>query len=505
MKYTKSDPIEIEVKGTPLGENPFYTRLEGRFTSPKGDIVRIPGFYAGNDIWKIRFSPTEKGIWTYEISSKDLPQAHGQKGTLDFSQIDEPRGGLIISKEHPHHFTFEDGSYHFMNGYECDWLWALDLGTDSLKKTKEMITQIKSHRFNTVIMNLYAHDCAWTPDYDPQYIYTPPALYCWEGTNEKPIHSRMNTNFFDHFDRVVDLLWQEGIMVHLFYKVYNKEVNYPARYSQEDDLYFKYITSRYQAYPNMVWDFSKEAKNEPDKKYILNRLNYIKSLDAYRRLVTIHDDPGFFAKEENRRSVDFFTAQQHMCYFHSALNGRLRYDMPYFNSEFQYEHGPKGIKDISFGASNTPEESIIRAWEVVLAGAYPAYYYTYTAWNTIDYSFDPPGAEYFGILYDFMTSLEWWKFEPSLELVQPNTGLSLAREDSEIVIFTGIRDRPRKDIFITADWDFTQYNGFWMDIFSGEKISVKKGNIAPNEKGIYYLPVPFESTHGVLYLKKGVN
>lgn len=502
MTIKKNRPADVEIQGKCLTANPFYARLDGHFTGPSGQRLIIPGFYGGNGIWKIRFSPLEPGTWDYKIHSVDIPEADGKTGSLSCRDENSCPGRLVLNRKYPGHFSFEDGTPHFMNAYECDWLWALDLGTEKLTKTKELVGQIKKRKFNTVIMNLYAHDCLWTPDYDKDYVYTPPALYLWEGSNEEPDHSRMNSAFFDHFDRLMEYLLGEQIMVHLFFKVYNKKVNYPEKQTPQDDLYFKYVTARYQAYPNLVWDFSKEAKNEADKEYSHNRVCFIKSLDAYDHLVTIHDDPGYFSDERRRKSVDFFTAQQHSSFFYSALAQKLRMDMPYFNSEFQYEHGPKGPEDITYGVSQTPEESIKRAWEVVLAGAYPAYYYTYTAWNVIDFRYEPPGMKYFEIMYDFITSLEWWKFKPSLEEVLPNTALAMARDEDELVIFSGIKDRPRNSIFVTTTWDLSLYEGFWMNIFTGEKKPVPRGDLARNGKGLLHLTIPYESTTGLLYLKR---
>ena len=38
---------------------------------------------------------------------------------------------IRVDKEHPHHFVFDDGTHFFMQGYEYDWLWALDNGLTS--------------------------------------------------------------------------------------------------------------------------------------------------------------------------------------------------------------------------------------------------------------------------------------------------------------------------------------------------------------------------------------
>ena len=58
-------------------------------------------------------------------------------------------------------------------------------------------------------------------------------LRCMPGkaSNEQPNHERMNVAYFQNFDRVMQTLLDEGFTAHIFLKVYNKHVNWPAKYS----------------------------------------------------------------------------------------------------------------------------------------------------------------------------------------------------------------------------------------------------------------------------------
>lgn len=160
--------------------------------------------------------------------------------------------------------------------------------------------------------------------------------------------------------------------------------------------------------------FSKETYYEPDKRYIENRLNLIKSNDGYHRLVTVHDDRIFYSDEKYSQNLDFLTAQQHHDFHTHVLLERTKRKWPVLNSEFGYECGPGGTATHN-GPAHSPEELIHRAYEIVMAGGYIVYYYNFTAWDIIDYSHTPKGYEYFKILYDFFTSVEWWKLEPHPE------------------------------------------------------------------------------------------
>jgi hypothetical protein len=69
----------------------------------------------------------------------------------------------------------------------------------------------------------------------------------------------MNVAYWQNFDRIMQLLLDEGVTAHVFLKVYNKHVNWPKPYSLGDDLYFTYLAARYQAFPNIIWEYCKES------------------------------------------------------------------------------------------------------------------------------------------------------------------------------------------------------------------------------------------------------
>ena len=88
--------------------------------------------------------------------------------------------------------------------------------------------------------------------------------------------------------------------------------------------YFTYFTARYQAFPNVIWDYSKESYYELDKDYLASRLALVKENDSYRRLTTVHDDRHFYGEPQNAGLLDFATLQQHDDFYTSALLERSK-------------------------------------------------------------------------------------------------------------------------------------------------------------------------------------
>ena len=493
-------PKDIEVKGECQVMNPFYAKLRGEFTSPSGKKLIIPGFYDANNTWKIRFSANELGTWEFLIVTEDITNISQVEGFLQVAANENAliHGGLKIHPDHPYHFQYEDGTNHFMMAYEVNWLWALGLSDQKDTKVQEFVDQISQYGFNQVLMNVFAYDTSWKHGNTSPYDYGPAEEICWEGSYENPDYTQMNATYFQNLDKVMQVLMNKGIIAHLYFKVYNKYVNWPTNFSREDELYFEYIVARYQAFPNVIWDFSKESYNEPDKTYIGSRLDFIREKDAYQRLLTVHDDKHLYADPDNRQKLDFITVQQHFDYHSQVMLQRALKQWPVLNAEFGYECGPNGLNDCTFTICQTPEEVIKRAYYVVMAGGYPAYYYTYTAWDIIDYSQIPRGYSYFKIMYDFFYSLEWWRFEPHNEM-SCFSHTCLAIPQKEYVCFT---TPPDETIYLNTKHKFNKLRVTWMNIYTGEKLELNepgRGEYNPPE-GYFRFTSPFKGIPSILHV-----
>jgi hypothetical protein len=318
-------------------------------------------------------------------------------------------------------------------GYECDWLWALDLGQHDLKIVEAFLDELTTNGFNYIILNTYAHDTSWRKGKTTEEDFGPPPVYAWEGSNEQPDHSRFNLAYWQHYDRIMDALNRRGMVAHLLVKVYNKMVNWPAKGSAEEDMFFRWLVARYAAFPNVHWDFSKEANNEKDLDYKKERLRFLRQYDPYQRPVTVHDDRKTYDSGAYDGLLDYRTDQQHSKWHASLLEHRSRKVWPVVNAEFGYEHGPAGLSDKTYGVVQPPEEVCRRAWEVQMAGGYGVYYYTYTAWDVIRPRDTPPGYAYFKHLRDFFADTGYWRMEPKDELV--SAGYCLAEPGQEYVVF----------------------------------------------------------------------
>jgi hypothetical protein len=410
--------------------NPFDVQLAGEFTGPNGAHLIVPGFYDGEGVWKIRFSPTRQGEWSLRTtSSLEALNGKAESGIICVSNS-EPNihGVLRVDAVHPYHFVYEDGTRYFLLGYEADWLWAPGMKDPERKVMHRLIDLMAERGFNHVLVNVYAYDTSWAPAKSCEYDYGPAELYPWEGTNQHPDHSRLNPKFFQLYDGMMEALRDKGIVAHIMLKVYNKKVNWPPKWSKDEERYFRYVVARYQAFGNLVWDFSKESYNEKDDVLQSRLLDLIRCTDAYKHLTTAHDDDVYEWDPELSRNIDFRTDQQHSHYAEMILFDRARRRYPIVNAEFGYEYGVDKLPTHKHPNQCDWQELVRRAYHIYLAGGYGVYYYNNTAWDVIKPDPEPPGMKAWQILKDSLAALPYWRMQPSDQLAVGGPCLALPGE-----------------------------------------------------------------------------
>jgi hypothetical protein len=433
------DPTEVEqyhtydviLRASRGHANPFTVDVSAMFEGPREERLLIPAFYDGENTWKVRFSPTSRGRWRYVTLCEADPGMDRKHGEIECVRNTSPNihGGLKIDREHPRHFIYEDGTRYFLLGFEADWIWALDMSDPEMPNLKRFVDAIAAHGFNHVVMNAYAHDTSWAKGKSCDWDYGPPEMFAWEGTNENPDHTRMNVRFWRHYDRVISYLQEKGIVAHIMLRVYNKLVNWPKNGSPEDWLYYKYIVARYQAFSNVVWDFSKEAHNEKDAEYKLAVIKKVKEWDAYDRLVTVHDDNGNY-DNGNYNVCDFRSDQQHEKWGETIIAQRKARVWPVVNIEYGYERGVEKLP--TYNVMQDWQEVLRRTYEIVCAGGYPTYYYSNTSWDLVKWEPQPPGWKRYRVLKDFFDGVKYWLMEPKGQI---GGTWVLANEGKEYVIF----------------------------------------------------------------------
>lgn len=480
-------PIDIvfKIPKLPAG-NPFDLTFGAIFTANNGMTRTIPGFYNGENEYVIRFSSEKTGLYQYQTFSSAKPLS-GLKGRIKVDQNSNPEihGAVEIAPEAPQKFVYQDGQSYFALAFELDWLFALDMNNKSgLPKTTEILQSVKGNGFNQVVMNVYAYDVGWpvSDEVPVQYSYKKPPYSVFKGTNEQPDFSQLNIPFFQHFDRVIQQLHEQGIVAHLMIYVWNKKVNWPQMYSAEDNRYFDYVIKRYQAYPNIIWDVSKEALDygRCDIPYINERIERIRRIDAFKRLVTVHDYE-YCSREPDK--IDFISIQNWRSDLYSlSLEAYQKHsNQPVMNIEHGgYEEGPY----LSFTGNYTdPKACLERNYFCVFAGVYSSYYWQNTAWDIVIYdamnpkqNLPKPKFEYYKHLQTLFSRYDFNTLKPYKPKLTTNSRLGSDNlstsgypltDDQGLYLYFVPADNFQINV-VTPKPPSGKIEAIWFNIFTGE-------------------------------------
>jgi len=110
----------------------FFDRTQvdllGTFFAPSGKRYEVHGFVYGIDeaatkpTWKIRFAPTEIGLWRYDVTVKDAGgTTTSQTYELLCRRRASHRGFIRVSKADPRYFEFDDGTFYYPVGQNVCW------------------------------------------------------------------------------------------------------------------------------------------------------------------------------------------------------------------------------------------------------------------------------------------------------------------------------------------------------------------------------------------------
>ena len=486
-------PHDFEFAAKAKPANPFLVEFSALVSGPDGKYFILPGFFDGHGVWKVRVSPTMEGEWSL-VTMSVLPELDGQ--SVSFMCIANTNrnihGVLRVDSEYPNHFIFDDGTRFFMQGYEYDWLWALDMDKPNVPTVDQTLNLIAGYGFNCVLLNSYAYDTQWRHGKTGPDDYGPPLMIPWEGSNDQPDWDHMNLAYWQHYDQVMSALDERGIEAHILIKVYNKGVHWPARNSPGEQLLFRWLMARYSAYPNVIWDFTKEAQRETNLVYKQDWLRYIRATDPYHHLVTIHDDNRACNNSSYDRLIDFRSDQQHAHFHATILNHLAQRDWPVANVESDYECGPGGVTDKTYPVAQTPDTTLRAMWEIAMAGGYTAYYYTYTAWDVIRPLDVPPGYAGMKRFGDFWRSTDWWLLQPSDNLV--TNAWCLANPGWEYVVY----QNGAKPFTLEITNATRPLKGQWFNPFTGE---TKFADCQGNGTAQFNPPATWTNSPVVLHLR----
>lgn len=453
------EKFELSITLNKTFANPYnydLVNLYCEFWSPSGKYFKIDGFYykgvvdndltdtdetpdlvyvTGSECWKVRFTPSETGIWSYRLSLNDAGTITKYPGTSTFSafQVSESteKGFIKIKNNSPRAFAFSDNEPYYPIGtnqiadhYTADS--PLERGTKYYEDKLNKMQENGINYFRLFIGYSYSID-----------------IWGYDETFNKSYHKFYNQKDSWQLDRIFELAEERKInlQITLFLNYIldethptdpwnknpsNKNATYTnfenagdnkgnlnspyefftnAAEIAQQTKYIRYVLSRWGYATNL---FNIELFNETDNfnapsypkpvSYIQNVVtwhsiisNNLKQYNAFNHLVTTSFTSSEYYAVWNLDGIDIVSEH---CYFNyggsrdiaSALNGIAKnkintYNKPYLIGEFAY-------KDARNYQQDDPKVYLLHcsSWTTFFGGLTTPSFWEF--WHLVNYSFD---------------------------------------------------------------------------------------------------------------------
>ena len=347
------------VLGGPATGNPFIdVRLSAEFTLGKRTL-KVPGFYDGDGIYRIRFMPDEVGDWRYRTHS-NVAELDGKAGGFAATPAASDRHGPVRVRDQ-FHFAHADGAAFFPFGTTC-YAWT----HQPLATQAETLATLARTRFNKIRMGVFPKHYLFNEN-DPLHdIY-----------ERRPDGSldfdRPNVTAFRHFETQVGKLRDLGIEADIIIFHPYDRWGYCTMSEEQDFAYLRYLVARLAAYSNVWWSLANEYDFLLDTKPIERWDRFFQLIgenDPYRHLRSIHNGEETMNYDHRKPWVDHVCIQNWNV---KATNQwRQEWGKPIVNDELEYEG------DILMAWGNlSARELVHRFWLTVTRGGYAGHGETY--------------------------------------------------------------------------------------------------------------------------------
>ena len=515
LEIMKNHVIELEyLSKCRTYPDPFdQVEFGAQITDPDGKEAYFPGFWAGGDRWKIRYSSDKTGVHKFRTicSDKENKDLSDKCGEIKIKEYDGTNSlylhGGIKGDRRGKYLVHSDGTPFFWLG-DTWWMgltkrlkWPEGFGELAHDRVKKGFSVIQ------IVAGLY-------PDMIP---------FDQRGANETGLpweegYKSINAEYFNEADKKIAGLVELGLvpcivgcwgffMDHAGIEIIRK--------------HWGYLLARYGAYP-VVWCMAGEAlmpfytdtdRSEEHLKRIRAEWTIItrelKENDPFHRLITIHPTDYGHKMVDDESLLDLDMLQTG----HSGYNSLSRTvsmvreavsrdpGMPVINSEVCYE-----------GICGTSYQDIQRFlfWSCVLSGACGHTYGANGIWqlNSRKEPYGPsphgatwgntpweeayklPGSFQSGIGRKLLERYRWWKFKPHPEWVEDHAN----SENKYIGTYcAGIPGEARiifKPFFAGFSWgrilvkaleSDVEYRAYYFDPVTGEEYD--QGNVQPDKEG----------------------
>ena len=463
---------ELTLQAEQAYENPYTdVQITATFEGPEGSKISTTGYWNVDKQYKVRFTPTQEGQWTYRITSNPSDPGLQQEGTLQVTPATAQQHGFVRrDAEHPYHFVYDDGTRYYMWGTTY---YNMVLNALQGDRWKTAIDSAMVYGINKIRVFANSAQSEKTP-YPRQHPFVV--------TDDSTIHyDQLNTAYWPALDSIVEYAYQREMIVDLMPFGYGADVYGTAT---QDERYLRYVLARYAAYPNVIWCLVNEwnyiHKDHGKNKPYWNQLGQLVREEdpwmqngAYLRALSIH--------QQTRVDFQFFNYDWpvHAIVQYGVRNGQgtvtdewdntdpenqpntpqadkwgnlsitynLGHNMPVVNDEYGYIGEPRDKSaatspDKETWPPFTREKHRQVSWGIALAGGYGStgdknQYEDGHPYFSANWHSDPPEYEDVKHLINFFTQqdIAYWKMHSDNALIKSGDRVYALAEPGQQYLF----------------------------------------------------------------------
>ncbi len=503
---------EITLNSTKTYENPFMdVDINATFTHEDGTVISLPGFWNGENQWKVRFIAEKAGKWDYIVTCTDESNTSlCDSGVIEAKYV-EPRNdlekhGYVKLTKGMRYLTYTDGTPFF---YLADTHWQMP--------DYERTNECNCPGCNCSSQFKHLVDDRVKKGFTAYQTYFDSAMS--DGGGNKRVHfwwtdetyTKINPQAFNEsMDIMMEYLKDVGLTTAIGFGVHTCSI---SKYQSAEPLkrFARYCVARYACYP-VMWLSGQEINSNTYDAFKCYReaSALVNEIDGYHRPNGAHMFPTF-ASNVNARIIDNDDWHQ-MWYLQAGhggfgnLKSRTFYQgyyenqkvKPFIETECQYE-------DIYCGGFNGHDNSRMGAWQAVQSGS-AGFTYGVTGvwamrWNSTDdngwesYSPEPwyigmnkPGSTEMGYMRKFYEYVGWHKLTPSFDhefgSFDMRRYVSISHIDKDVIVYYIFSPEPETARLFGLKPN-TRYQARWFDPVNGKFIDLPD---IITENGEYALP-----------------
>jgi Protein of unknown function (DUF4038)/Domain of unknown function (DUF5060) len=281
--------IEITIKTGKQIKNPFWDidfQAIFKCISEKVETI-LHCFYDGTDengehVWKARWRPVKAGEWNCKITTFPVIEDLNIEFNIHIHEDEiHEKGSLRAYPKEKWGLRFDNGEPFFLLG---DTMYNLFGAAHCRVDVERVLRHRKAQGINYIRARMQVSP------FHPQRENNWQVKNCWPwgGSAQLPDFKQLNVEYFRAVDKVVSLMTDLGMGLEMIFEAWLLEFPFNDRgkfLPEYEELWFKYIISRYTAYPSVyVWCPANEYEFYPGEvKYHTEADRWMKRLAAMIR------------------------------------------------------------------------------------------------------------------------------------------------------------------------------------------------------------------------------